>query len=110
MDLASTPENLPRQLVILARLLADLTLIGDQEPPPANELRKRLCQFSGHIQARLPRLMLRAILSTPSRKSHHLRTNGLTPLTAEKNNDNLLSTKGALASPWSFPGSVARAP
>ena len=50
MDLASTPENLPRQLVILARLLADLTLIGDQEPPPANELRKRLCRFSGHIQ------------------------------------------------------------
>ena len=50
MDIASTPENLPRQLVIRARLLADLALIGDQEPPPANELRKRLCQFSGHIQ------------------------------------------------------------
>ena len=51
MDIASTPENLPRQLVILARLLADLTLIGDQEPLPANELRKHLCQFSSHIQS-----------------------------------------------------------
>ena len=31
------------------------------------------------------------------------------PIDSGKNNDNLLSTKGALASPWSFPGSVARA-
>lgn len=42
--------------------------------------------------------------------THQPKTLGLTPLTAATTNDNLLSTKGALASPLSFPGSVARAP
>ena len=42
--------------------------------------------------------------------THQPKTLGLTPLTAATTNDNLLSTKGALASSWSFPGSVARAP